>query len=53
MPIKYTRVFEVLVCIFALKFEIKVVGTNISQRITKHVGNLNFEWKLSKHFENF
>ena len=53
MRIKYTRVSEGLVCIFALKFEIIVVGSTISPRITKYEENLNFQWEPSINIENF
>jgi len=46
MRIKYTRVSEGLVCIFALKFEIIVVGTSISQPFTKYEGIIRFQWKF-------
>ena len=43
MRIKYARVSEGLACIFALKLEIEVVGTYITQRITKFEGNRIFQ----------
>ena len=49
MRIEYTGVFEGLICIIALKIEIRVVGITISQSIAKYEGNLNFEWKPSKN----
>ena len=51
MRIKHTQVSEELAFIFALKFEIRVVGTCISQRITKYKGN--FKWKPSINIKNF
>ena len=53
MRIKYTRVSEGLVCISALKFEIIVVRSTISPRITKYEGNLTFQWKSSINNESF
>ena len=49
----YTRVFQGLLCIFAVKFEIIGVGTTISPRITKYEENPNFQWKPSINSENF
>ena len=53
MRIKYTRVSVELVCIFAIKFEIKVFGSTISPRITKYEENPSFQWKPSINSENF
>ena len=47
MCIKYTRVSERLACVFAFKFETGVVGTSISQRVTKQEGKLNIQRKPS------
>ena len=53
MRINHSCVSEGQVCIFALKFELRVVGTSISQRITIYEGNPNFQWKPSINIENF
>ena len=38
---------------FALKFDIRVVGTYMSHRITKYEGNIIFQRKPSLNIENF
>ena len=53
MRVKYTQVTEGLVCIFALKFEMIVVGSTISSRIKKYEENPNFQWKPYINVENF
>ena len=54
ISIMYTLVPEGLVCIFALKLEIRVVGTSIRQRITKYEGNnIFFQLKPSIKFEKW
>ena len=53
MCIKYALVSEGWPYIFALKFELRVIRTSVSQRIAKYEGNPEFQWKPSINIDIF